>query len=44
MYKTSMNNKLADISCIRLGSHKEQHLLFSLVRLLCYLNKNKDYN
>jgi len=38
MYILSMNNRLAKISCIRLGRHKEQHLLFSLVRpILCYV-------
>ncbi len=37
MYNASMNKQLIKTSNICLCSHKEQHLLFSLVRLiLCY--------
>jgi len=43
MYNLSNNKQLTKISYMRLGSHEEQHLLFSLVHLiLCYQRETNE--
>jgi hypothetical protein len=36
MYKVNNNKQLSKNSYMRLDSHEEQHLLFSLVHLILY--------
>ena len=40
MYNLNNNKQLTNNNFIRLGSHKEQQLLFSLVHLILYYNFN----
>lgn len=41
MYNLTNNKQLSNNRQYRIGSHKEQHLLFSLVHpILCYANTN----